>query len=990
MVIVRDIRMVATRINVDRLGRPLRIAAQDSGTVTITRDTTTSLPTQVLWWPLGRRMNFYWNTALDLDSTVEHSPIEWAGQTAKTGYQYHPTFHSITQVTSPLGFVTQYQYSGTTGVLERIITPGPDTTRFDYNTQGQVLRVWEPGKAYPTEYGYVSGTGNLSWVMTPRGHVTAGADGKDSTRFVYDTSGTLITQVFTPKQGGTQVQTVYTYDAVHRVRRVDTGSNRKDSTHFANGERTIQRIVPSATGWLNRVHTDSVDALGRLIKQCSPAMANGCSTYLYGYDGLLDQVTVAGGLTVRRVSYDSLARVTEFNFTAPTGQTQWSGKAAYTDTLRYTYNQVGAIVRADNRRGIVGRGYYESGRLACEYQLIKKWSNFDTTGANTFAVEYYYDRDGRLTRKKYGHSLGFFPQFVGPSACSTVGSDTAVVRYTYDARGRVDSIIGANFKINDTLRFRFFFDAVSRRDSVRNNKTAWIERFRYNEDNQLLAHAWHSPSYPYGYVLNDSFPLRDDAGRVLTRYGQDCGPCSYTYDNLGQLLTAPSETFTYDSYGAAELQTAWHGPAQDTHTRDSYGRITQSLIGSVGSQPVAHHYAYNAAGDRLRDSIPTGQSTWARTTRTNIDGAGRVVAMKLFPGTGVSNDSMHLWTYWYDPLGRRILAADSVPTLAQPVKRFFYDGDNVVLVGDGYFQAQGGVDAIPVRLHNPGTNSILNDLGIDRPLASVGYGGYDTGCGGSPVEGSAYFYHADERGSIRNVTYSSSGVCVGTGYSYQGFGASGGAIPTNSQPGFTGAQSDASGLVFMRNRFYDPNTATFTQPDPIGVLGGINLFGYVGNDPVQYTDPFGDTLRLVGSEAFLNDVARVRENADADGAFRVLEQSSTVFAIIETGAITLGMMSGQSFDRDDAHDYHRPLPEAQALAPNARGIAVVDPAATQRNGQTVGMVALHEAIHLGGIAKGKGGHMVSHKNCQAYQPEIRAGAALGRAIEKQVAENCKQ
>jgi hypothetical protein len=31
----------------------------------------------------------------------------------------------------------------------------------------------------------------------------------------------------------------------------------------------------------------------------------------------------------------------------------------------------------------------------------------------------------------------------------------------------------------------------------------------------------------------------------------------------------------------------------------------------------------------------------------------------------------------------------------------------------------------------------------------------------------------------------------------------------------------------------------FTQEDPIGYAGGINLYGYVGNDPVSYTDPFG-------------------------------------------------------------------------------------------------------------------------------------------------------
>lgn len=47
------------------------------------------------------------------------------------------------------------------------------------------------------------------------------------------------------------------------------------------------------------------------------------------------------------------------------------------------------------------------------------------------------------------------------------------------------------------------------------------------------------------------------------------------------------------------------------------------------------------------------------------------------------------------------------------------------------------------------------------------------------------------------------------------------------------------GLVYMRNRWYDRNTGRFTQEDPIGYAGGINLYAYAGGDPVTYSDPFG-------------------------------------------------------------------------------------------------------------------------------------------------------
>jgi uncharacterized protein RhaS with RHS repeats len=43
----------------------------------------------------------------------------------------------------------------------------------------------------------------------------------------------------------------------------------------------------------------------------------------------------------------------------------------------------------------------------------------------------------------------------------------------------------------------------------------------------------------------------------------------------------------------------------------------------------------------------------------------------------------------------------------------------------------------------------------------------------------------------------------------------------------------------MRNRYYDPKKGQFTQQDPIGIAGGLNLYGYANGDPVSLSDPFG-------------------------------------------------------------------------------------------------------------------------------------------------------
>ncbi len=46
-------------------------------------------------------------------------------------------------------------------------------------------------------------------------------------------------------------------------------------------------------------------------------------------------------------------------------------------------------------------------------------------------------------------------------------------------------------------------------------------------------------------------------------------------------------------------------------------------------------------------------------------------------------------------------------------------------------------------------------------------------------------------------------------------------------------------MHFMRLRHYHPELRRFIEPDPIGYAGGLNLYAYVGNNPVNYADPWG-------------------------------------------------------------------------------------------------------------------------------------------------------
>src|SRR6266542_3668775 len=63
----------------------------------------------------------------------------------------------------------------------------------------------------------------------------------------------------------------------------------------------------------------------------------------------------------------------------------------------------------------------------------------------------------------------------------------------------------------------------------------------------------------------------------------------------------------------------------------------------------------------------------------------------------------------------------------------------------------------------------------------------------------------------------------------------------NTETGYAGASTPnaSGGFIYLRNRWYDPKTGRFLTQDPIGLAGGVNLYSYAGNDPVNYSDPFG-------------------------------------------------------------------------------------------------------------------------------------------------------
>jgi RHS repeat-associated protein len=374
-------------------------------------------------------------------------------------------------------------------------------------------------------------------------------------------------------------------------------------------------------------------------------------------------------------------------------------------------------------------------------------------------------------------------------------------------------------------------------------------KFRYDGAGVLRRVTSDHPGAPGGVAHQDVFDFKfrnkvvDAAGRVwrqeiscqghqASRNACDGLPNKDTknqYNRFGMLVRqeatgASPEIMRYDGSGNMIYRERFDGVVA-ANRRNSYmidsaaGAAHNQLerVTEAGGIEIPLNILYTPDGARKWEK-PDGTAKDYRETYYYYDGLGRMAGsverddddlntVHHFPGSCI-----------YDPEGNLVVACNGGVYLS-------FEGQNV-----------SGV------LYNPQGHGwrFVHGPSIDDPLT-----GYHRLNGAEMIA----YYVTDGQGRILAVA-DSSGERSSEFETTSGgrWRLAGGAQNAHSFNADRMSGADVPGLSFYRNRAYDQTTGRWTQEDPIGVAGGLNLYQFNGNNPVAYTDPFGlEACKLYGN-----------------------------------------------------------------------------------------------------------------------------------------------
>jgi RHS repeat-associated protein len=747
----------------------------------------------------------------------------------------------VVREVDPLGAATTSQWDRYDRLLSRT-DPLGRTTRCSYDGAGNLVAVRQPD-GRETTAGWderrrpiaITGADGAVWRYThdERGLRTAVTDPAGATsRYSYDSRGHLVAVA----------------DALRQVRRVETDA---------------AGLPVAVTDPLGATTRYTRDAFGRVVAVTDPL--GHATRFEWTVEGKLAARALPDGAT-ERWAYDGegnevahtdalgqLTRTEVRGFDLPTARVGPDGART-----EYAYDTELRLVAVTGPTGLVWRYDYDpAGRLAREvdvngreiaysYDAAGQLSSVDTTGAGTTVLR--RDLAGRIVERRSGDLVSTFSYDGAGRVVRATGPDADVV-LDRDTLGRVrtESINGRAIASR--------YDLLGRR-VWRRTPSGAESRWEYGPDDQPAALRAGDQLLSFDY---------DAAGRETERrIGSDI-VLTQTWDPVsrltGQTLTAPSltapataresrpvqqRTFAYraDSTLAA-VDDLLAGPRR--YELDPTGRVT-----AVTTPETEERYAYDRSGVLASAVVPAladsagGDRSYTGTLlrragaiRYEHDAAGRVVLRQhKQPSSGprtwryewnpenrlaavVTPDGAR-WRYAYDAFGRRIakqrLSDDD--TVAEQVD-FAWDGPTLTEQASSsgavtWDWDDDGLRALTQRERRPSPETPQDEID-ERFYAIV------TDLVGTPTE----LVSAD--GSLTRATGTTLwGTAIITG-------------PTGCPLRFPGQYHDPeTGLHYNHHRYYDPTTARYVTPDPLGLDGGPDPHAYVPN-PTTWIDPLGLT-----------------------------------------------------------------------------------------------------------------------------------------------------
>jgi RHS repeat-associated protein len=247
-------------------------------------------------------------------------------------------------------------------------------------------------------------------------------------------------------------------------------------------------------------------------------------------------------------------------------------------------------------------------------------------------------------------------------------------------------------------------------------------------------------------------------------------------------------------------------------TYDALYRL-ESASGVYG----AIDFTYDKVGNRLTRTDSTGGDVYTYMSGTN--------KLRFVSGP-------YAKSYSFDPDGNVIaaLGGQQPPLTDQADYTYNAEGQRSQKVVDGsagtifHFDLDGRLIAETDGLGNLVKGYIWLH---EQPFAQ-----FDAG-------GSVYYYHNDHLGTPQRMTDGSGAVVWAA--DYLPFGEADITVETvGNDLRFAGQYYDQeTGLHYNYHRYYDPKLGRYLRADPIGLEGGINLYAYVENNPINDFDPFG-------------------------------------------------------------------------------------------------------------------------------------------------------